>query len=65
LAEQEFRLANGETIRRKNGVAVFRYGGRVGGADVMFGESCGCRGTGATAVGWSPARPGPGIRGAP
>ena len=32
LAEQEFRLANGTRIVRKKGVAVFRYGDRVGGA---------------------------------
>jgi len=38
LAEQEFRLANGERIARTKGVAVFRYGDRVGGADVIFGE---------------------------
>lgn len=38
LAEQEFRLANGEKIVRKKGVALFRYEGRVGGADVIFGE---------------------------
>ncbi len=38
LDEQEFRLANGENIVRKKGVAVFRYGKRVGGSDVVFGE---------------------------
>ena len=38
LTEQEFRVANGERIVRKKGVAVFRYGDRVGGADVIFGE---------------------------
>ena len=38
LAEQEFRLANGTRIVRKKRVAVFRYGDRVGGADVIFGE---------------------------
>ena len=38
LDEQEFRLANGDRIVRKKGVAVFRYGERVGGADVIFGE---------------------------
>ena len=35
---QEFRLANGTRVTRRKGVAVFRYGGRVGGADVIFGE---------------------------
>lgn len=38
LAEQDFRLANGEKIVRKKGIALFRYGDRVGGADVVFGE---------------------------
>src|SRR2546427_2956302 len=38
LAEQTFRLANGAKVVRKKGVAVFRYGERVGGADVIFGE---------------------------
>lgn len=38
LAEEEFRLANGEKIVRKKGIALFRYGDRVGGADVVFGE---------------------------
>ncbi|HOX37673.1 MAG TPA: aspartyl protease family protein [Candidatus Brocadiia bacterium] len=38
LTEQEFRLANGDKIRRRKGLAVFRYGDRAGGADVIFGE---------------------------
>ena len=38
LATQEFRLANGSKIARKKGGAVFRYGERVGAADVIFGE---------------------------
>jgi predicted aspartyl protease len=38
LVEEQFRLANGEKIVRKKGIALFRYGGRVGGADVIFGE---------------------------
>ena len=38
LAEQEFRLANGSRIVRKKGIALFRQGERVGGADVIFGE---------------------------
>ncbi len=38
LVVQEFRLADGSTISRRKGVAVFRYGERVGGADVIFGE---------------------------
>ena len=38
LTEEEFRLANGESIKRKKGIALFRYNDRVGGADVIFGE---------------------------
>ena len=38
LVEQEFRLANGTKITRQKGVALFKYGDRVGGADVIFGE---------------------------
>ena len=38
VTEQEFRLADGSTIARKKGVALFRYGDRVGGSDVIFGE---------------------------
>jgi predicted aspartyl protease len=38
LVEETFRLADGSEIRRKKGIALFRYGERVGGADVIFGE---------------------------
>ncbi|GIW52500.1 MAG: hypothetical protein KatS3mg081_1855 [Gemmatimonadales bacterium] len=38
LTEEELHLANGETVRRKKGVAIFRYGDKIGGADVIFGE---------------------------
>ena len=38
LTAQEFRLANGTKIVRKKGVALFKYGDRIGGADVIFGE---------------------------
>ena len=38
LVEEEFRLANGTKVVRKKGIALFRYGERVGGADVLFGE---------------------------
>lgn len=38
LAEQEFRLADGSKIVRKKGIALFKYGERIGGADVIFGE---------------------------
>ena len=38
LAMQEFRLADGTKVQRKKGMAVFKYGDRIGGADVIFGE---------------------------
>lgn len=38
LVEQQFRLADGTKIVRKKGGALFRYGERIGVADVIFGE---------------------------
>ena len=38
LVAQEFSLADGSKITRQKGVAVFKYGERIGGADVIFGE---------------------------
>ena len=38
VAEEIFRLANGEKIKRKRGMAFFKYEGRIGSADVIFGE---------------------------
>ena len=38
LATEEFRLADGSAIRRKKGIALFKYQDKVGGADVIFGE---------------------------
>ena len=38
IAEEEFRLADGSRIVRKRGGAYFEYGGKVGVADVIFGE---------------------------
>ncbi len=38
LVEQEFRLADGSKITRRKGIALFKYGDRIGGADVIFGE---------------------------
>ncbi len=38
LATQEFRLANGTKVQRKKGMAIFKYGDRIGGSDVIFGE---------------------------
>ena len=38
LAEQEFRLADRSKITRQKSIALFKYGDRIGGADVIFGE---------------------------
>ena len=38
IAEQEFRLADGTCITRRKGIALFKYRGAIGGADVIFGE---------------------------
>jgi predicted aspartyl protease len=38
LATEEFRLADSSVIRRRKGVGLFIHGGKVGGADVIFGE---------------------------
>ena len=38
LGTQEYRLADGTRIVRRQGIALFKYGDRVGGADVIFGE---------------------------
>jgi predicted aspartyl protease len=38
IGEHEFILANGAKIARKKGIALFKYGERIGGADVIFGE---------------------------
>lgn len=37
-SKEEFRLADGSKIVRKKGIALFRHGKKVGGADVIFGE---------------------------
>ena len=38
LTQEQFRLANGDKIVRRKGVAVYKYGERLGGADVIFGK---------------------------
>ena len=38
LTQEQFRLASGERILRRKGIALFKYEERVGGADVNFGE---------------------------
>jgi aspartyl protease family protein len=38
LTTQTFRLADGSKIVRDKGVAIFKYGDQIGGADVIFGE---------------------------
>ena len=39
LTTEQFILANGEKVVRKKGGALFKYGEKVGVADVIFGES--------------------------
>ncbi len=36
--KEQFRLADGSKIERRKGIALFRYQGKEGGADVVFGE---------------------------
>lgn len=38
LTTENFFLADGKKISREKGGAVFKYGGKVGVADVLFGE---------------------------
>ena len=38
LATEQFRLADGSKIARKKGGALFKYGDRIGVADVIFGK---------------------------
>ena len=38
LVKQEFRLADGTKIVRQKGGAFFKYGEKIGVADVIFGE---------------------------
>jgi hypothetical protein len=38
IIKETFRLADGSTIERGKGIALYRYRDRVGGADVVFGE---------------------------
>jgi aspartyl protease family protein len=38
LVEESFRLANSTRIVRRKGSALFRYGDKIGSADVIFGE---------------------------
>jgi len=37
-SSQSYQLANGAAISRRKGTVLFRYKGRVGGADAVFGE---------------------------
>jgi hypothetical protein len=41
ISEEKYWLANGEKIVRKRRIAFYRYGEKVGGADVVFGEEGG------------------------
>jgi hypothetical protein len=36
--EQEFFLTDGSRVMRRKGIALFRYGRKLGGADVIFAE---------------------------
>jgi predicted aspartyl protease len=38
ISEETFWLANGEKIVRKRGIAYYKFGEKVGGADIVFGE---------------------------
>jgi len=38
VSKEVFTLANGDKFQRKKGIALFRFQGKVGGADVIFGE---------------------------
>ena len=38
ISSEEFQLADGSKIIRRKGVAIFKHGQRIGGADVIFGE---------------------------
>ena len=38
LSEETFTLANGQKIKRKKGIALFKLQDKIGGADVIFGE---------------------------
>lgn len=38
ISNQTFRLVDGSIMVRKKGIALFRYGASIGGADVIFGE---------------------------
>ena len=38
ITTQTFRLVDGSKIVREKGIVLFKYGDRMGGADVIFGE---------------------------
>jgi hypothetical protein len=38
FGEERLTLGNGDVITRRKGAALFKYGDRVGGSDVVFGE---------------------------
>jgi predicted aspartyl protease len=50
ISEEKYWLANGERIVRKRGIAFFRLGDKVGGADVVFGEESDSNLLGATTL---------------
>ena len=38
IGEDSHMLANGQSMTRSRGVALFRYKGHIGGSEVVFGE---------------------------
>lgn len=38
LTQETYSMVDGTQLVRKRGFALFRYGNRIGGADVIFGE---------------------------
>jgi len=50
LTEEAFFLADGKKITRKKGGAVFKYAGKIGVADVLFGEEGDSNLLGATTI---------------
>ena len=39
LTKETYSMVDGTHLTRKKGLAIFRYGNRIGGADVIFGEA--------------------------
>ncbi len=50
METHEFQLADGTKLARKMGGCLFRYEGKIGGADIIFGEEGDCTILGALAL---------------